>query len=318
MRTTLGLSLIAVLLVGCSSAATPATTPAPHATTTAPPPPATGAAPPPSTAGPSPGVLSQIPQSSALPPAGSESAPSPSPPVAAAEDLPASFARFAATQQGRVSVAVVPVGSTATPTVLGDPGDPVAWSTSKVPVAIAVEGTPQGPELRPTMRSAITASDNDAAIRLWQSLGSPAEAAAATDRVLRNFGDHRTHTQAEQVRPPYTAFGQTRWSLADQARFAAQLPCRAEAEPVYAAMGNIAPSQQWGLGRLTGSRFKGGWGPSSAGYLVRQFGVVPTPTGRVAVAIAVDAPSFDQGTTTLSRTADWLRGHLGDLSAGAC
>lgn len=217
-----------------------------------------------------------------------------------------------------MSLAVTPVGSSAPPTLFGDLGQPVAWSTSKVPLAIAVERTPQGSGLRPTMRRAITASDNDAATQLWASLGQPATAAAATDQVLRDFGDSTTRTQSRQVRPPYTAFGQTRWALGDQTRFAAQLPCRREAAPVYAAMGQVIPDQSWGLGRLPSVHFKGGWGPSSTGYLVRQFGVVDTPQGQTAVAIAVEAPSFEQGTATLSRMAQWLGEHVEDLPAGSC
>ncbi|MDO5682230.1 MAG: hypothetical protein Q4G46_05315 [Propionibacteriaceae bacterium] len=194
----------------------------------------------------------------------------------------------------------------------------MAWSTAKVPVALAVGRTPQGPALRSTMRRAITASDNDAAIRLWESLGEPSTAAVATDRVLRDFGDQQTRTQARQVRPPYTAFGQTAWSLADQTSFAATLPCRREAGEVYSAMGEVVPSQHWGLGQIAGAHFKGGWGPSERGYLVRQFGVIPSPQGRVAVAIAVDADSFEEGTAILTRTAQWLDLHRAGLPAGSC
>lgn len=217
-----------------------------------------------------------------------------------------------------MSIAFAPVGASAAPTVLGDLGRPVAWSTAKVPLAIAVERTPQGPGLRPVMRQAITASDNDAAIRLWQSLGQPAVAATKVDQVLRDFADSTTRTQSQQVRPPYTSFGQTQWTLADQTRFATQLPCHSEAASVYAAMGDVIPSQSWGLGRLPSVHFKGGWGPSSAGYLVRQFGIIDTPQGQVAVAIAVDAPSFDQGTATLSRAAQWLGEHVDELPGGSC
>lgn len=305
MRNLLLVSVLA-LLVGCTPIArVPTATPQPA--------PATSSAPAPA---PVPTSLPPI----SVPPA----SPTPAPPTPAAstpapaEALRGSFAAFAADQSGQISLAFAPVGSTASPTVFGDLGRPVAWSTSKVPLAIAVERTPQGPGLRPTMKQAITASDTDAATQLWQSLGQPTAAAAATDRVLRDFGDPTTRTQSQQVRPPYTAFGQTQWTLADQTRFAAQLPCRSEAAPVYAAMGQVIPEQSWGLGRLPSVHFKGGWGPSSAGYLVRQFGVVDTPRGQVAVAVAVDAPSFDKGTATLSRAAQWLGGHIEDLPAGSC
>lgn len=233
-------------------------------------------------------------------------------------DLSTAFAQFTAGQSGTISVAYTAVGGSGTPVVLGDLGSPVAWSTSKVPIAIAVERTSRASGLRPSMRSAITASDNDAAETLWQSLGTPDRAATATNAVLRDFGDPSTQTQSQRVRPPYTAFGQTTWSLADQARFGASLPCRVEAQPVYAAMGQIISSQKWGLGTIPDAHFKGGWGPSTSGYLVRQFGVIDTPNGQVAVAIAVEAASFEQGTTTLSRTARWVQSQANELPAGRC
>lgn len=235
-----------------------------------------------------------------------------------ADTLASSFARLADSQPGRLSVAVTAVGGAREPVVLGTLGSPVAWSTSKVPIAIAVERTERASALRSTMRRAITASDNDAAETLWQSLGSSEQAAAATDAVLRDYGDTSTRTQSQRVRPPYTAFGQTRWSLADQARFAGTLPCRSEAAPVYSAMHQVVADQRWGLGTIPGARFKGGWGPSSSGYLVRQFGVFETPTGQVAVAIAVEAPSFEQGTAMLARTARWLQTQAAELPAGRC
>lgn len=325
MRRFILAGLLTALLTACTplparTQATSSPPPAPTSTppvqhSTTPPPPTPGAGLPHRPLTPSPAVPSTAVPSSQVPTTTAPSAPAPSAPAPSLQDA---FAAFAAGESGRVSIAVAPVGSNAAPMVFGDLGRPVAWSTSKVPVAIAVERTPQGPGLRPTMRQAISASDNDAAIRLWQSLGQPAAAAAATDRVLRDFGDQTTRTQSRQVRPPFTAFGQTQWALGDQTRFAAALPCRSEAEPVYSAMGQIIPGQSWGLGRLPSAHFKGGWGPSSSGYLVRQFGVVDAPQGQVATSIAVDAPSFDQGTSTLSRAAQWLGEHLDDLPAGSC
>lgn len=233
-----------------------------------------------------------------------------------ADELRTAFA--ALPDAGSLSVAVVAVGSAGEPILLGDQGAPVAWSTAKVPLAIAVERTSRAEALRPTMRQAITASDNDAALALWRSLGAADAAGRATDQVLRDFGDATTATQTEQVRPPYTPFGQTRWSVGDQARFTGHLPCRAEAAPVLAAMGQVISDQRWGLGRIAGARFKGGWGPSSRGYLVRQLGVIDTPRGQVAVAISTDAGSFDEGTAVLTRAAEWLQSQQDHLPAGHC
>jgi hypothetical protein len=58
-------------------------------------------------------------------------------------------------------------------------------------------------------------------------------------------------------------------------------------------MGEIAGDQQWGLGTIANTRFKGGWGPSEAGAnLVRQIGVL--------------------------QIAEWLRDHAAALPAGRC
>lgn len=285
----------------------------------------------PGTTAPLPSASFGVPSSSVRPPTVAPPAAStpaiPEPPVPTAptggstETMPADQLRasFAALPDaGSLSVAVIAVGSDAQPIHLGEAGSPVAWSTAKVPLAIAVERSSRAEALRPTMRRAITASDNEAALELWRSLGGSDAAGRATDRVLRDFGDPATVTQTEQVRPPYTAFGQTRWTVDDQARFAAHLPCRAEAAPVYSAMGQIIPDQRWGLGRIPDARFKGGWGPSSQGYLVRQLGVIDTPRGQVAVAIATDAGSFQEGTAVLSRAARWLVAEQDRLPAGRC
>ena len=75
------------------------------------------------------------------------------------------------------------------------------------------------------MRLSITASDNAAAGQLWASLGEPHTAAAQVQTVLRSGGDGDTLVQSQRVRPGFTAFGQTIWSLANQAGFVAALPC---------------------------------------------------------------------------------------------
>lgn len=240
---------------------------------------------------------------------------SPNPTTPAPNPLPQSFERLA---EERLSIAVTAVGSDADPLVLGDVGTPVAWSTAKVPVAIAVERTDVAYPLRSVMERAITRSDNAAAEQLWSALGTPAEAALSTDGVLRDFGDSATQTNATRQLAAYSAFGQTPWALGDQARFAASLPCRFEAAPVYAAMGAITAEQRWGLGRIPGAHFKGGWGPSQDRYLVRQLGVLPAEDGEVAVAMAVEAATFEEGAAALSRAAQWLEYQGDDLPAGRC
>lgn len=241
------------------------------------------------------------------------------PPAPAGASLAASFSADAPRVSDRVGIAVAAV-SGGDPVLLGEWRSGVAWSTSKVPLSIAVLRTPAAAQSQPTIRQALVYSDNDSAERLWQSLGQPSTAAGKVDQVLADYGSPATRTQSRVVRSGYTAFGQTEWSLGDQARFAAQVACRAEAQPVRELLGQISADQRWGLGRWPGARFKGGWGPGTDGsYLVRQLGVVEGPRGLTAVAIATEsAGSLEQGSQTLSELTRWLQQHQDQLPAGRC
>ena len=197
----------------------------------------------------------------------------------------------------------------------------VAWSTSKVPLAIAALRGPGGASLAASVNQAIIESDNSAADTLWRSLGGGTTAANKVDSVLREGHDTATQTQGQVVRPPYSAFGQTQWSLQNQATFTAGLPCIPDSGPVLTMMGNISGSQQWGLGVIPSARFKGGWGPgASGGYLVRQLGIVIAPGGLVAIAIATEpsSGSFNDGTQILSQVANLIQRHTAELPAGSC
>ena len=63
-----------------------------------------------------------------------------------------------------------------------------AWSTIKVPLAIAGLRETDPPEVTEAMRAAITQSDNDAAESIWASLGDPATAATKSRAVLAEAG----------------------------------------------------------------------------------------------------------------------------------
>lgn len=228
------------------------------------------------------------------------------------------FTEFEASVPGNVGIAVTAVGSSTAPTVTGHLQSGAAWSTVKVPLAIAarhLEGA------APLIRHAIQYSDNEAAESLWSGLGDPAHAAAKVDAVLESHQDTRTRTQSRRLRVGLTAYGQTEWSLSDQAQFASTLPCAADSTEVYRLMGQISNEQSWGLGVIDGARFKGGWGPSvEGGYLVRQFGVIPTDRGLVTVAVAVRpaSGSLESGTAALTQVAHWLSTHASLLPAGRC
>lgn len=248
--------------------------------------------------------------------------PTPQPDPAASpigDDLAASFQELSSGLDAQIGFAYAPLGQPDRVTLLGDWSSGPAWSTIKVPLALALlreTGTSSS-----AMQSAITVSDNAAAQSMWEQLGGGDAAAGKIEEVLAEAGNPATDVPSELRRAGFSIFGQTDWSLADQARFLARTACDPQAAPVTDLMGQIASGQQWGLGTIDGTYFKGGWGPGTDGlYLVRQFGVVPTPTGRVAVALAAVANSgaFGDGTTALSRIATWVQEHAGDLDAGEC
>ena len=80
-------------------------------------------------------------------------------------------------------------------------------------------------------------------------------------------------------------------------------------------MGQITPSQRWGIGALaTTVAFKGGWGPGIDGaYLVRQMAVVHfSDGGRVGLALAARPADgrFDTGVTHLNALAEWVAANI--------
>jgi hypothetical protein len=198
---------------------------------------------------------------------------------------------------------------------LGELKGGVAWSSIKVPIAVAVIRRGGGGRNRQLLRRAITASDNQAAEQLWSGLGSPASAGQSVERTLAAAGDATTAVQTRRVRAGFTSFGQTRWPLTSQQRFMAGMPCLRASDPILRLMSDIIPSQSWGLGSSgLPARFKGGWGPGSSGrYLVRQLGLLELPNGRpVAVTMATIASDgqFHSGARNLTRIARWLVGHV--------
>lgn len=233
--------------------------------------------------------------------------------------LAASFQELQPTLRGKVGMAIMPVGGDR-PVTFGSWTSGPAWSTMKVPLTVAA--LRRNPATSTYAASAaITLSDNAAADVLWQSLGSSQEAAQAVEAVLREGGDAKTKVPATRSRPDASAFGQADWALTEQVRFAARLPCLPQTATVINLMEQVTAAQRWGLGVFNGAEFKGGWGPDQRGaYLVRQFGLVPTPTGQVAVAFAAQADSgaFSDGMTMLDKMAALITQHLGELPGGKC
>lgn len=239
-------------------------------------------------------TTSAAPAPSSAPPAAS-SAPSSStePPAAAPSgDVQAVLDRIVA-EHGDVGIAV----SDGTTTVeAGRTAPEAAWSTSKVPVLIAANRT--GVADSQLVSSAITYSDNEAAKAAWAALGEGTAAAQATQSVIAEAGDTATQVQSQVTRPEFTAFGQTMWSVGNQAKFMAGVRCVEGAQPIIDAMGVADPAQAYGLRTLPGALMKGGWGPSPAGaYDVRQMGIVQLGGHDVAVALIASSPDGQYAST---------------------
>jgi Beta-lactamase enzyme family len=175
-----------------------------------------------------------------------------------------------------------------------------AWSTMKVPVIVA--SITSGRADWHAIDAAITRSDNDAARRLWETLDDgPAEVEA----VLRRAGDGGTVLEREPDPRGWSPFGRTAWTLEAGSTFyralaRGELLGAADTERVLDAMGRVVPEQRWGLGRVPGMRFKGGWGPSEdadGGYEVIQFGIA----GDAVVALAAVAADFESAQELASK-----------------
>lgn len=263
-----------------------------------------------------------------------EAAPDRKPAAPASSGLPG-FDALAGQLGGEVGVAVGPVGSSEA-VVAGNLTSGSAWSTIKVPIALRVLEDAGGPgglsgSQRADIESALTASDNAAASRLFDALGARhgglTGAASAVADVLRSAGDTST-TVSTEGRDGFSPYGQTEWTLEAQQRFMAALAggCisdRASVGYVLDLMGQVT-SDSWGLGSSGApARWKGGWGPGTDGkYLVRQMGVLDEGGKQVAVAIAA-RPSdgqFVSGQAMATQIAAWLvsNGLGGGGSTGRC
>jgi hypothetical protein len=237
----------------------------------------------------------------------------------------ASFQRLAASLGGQSGLAVSELGLGRRVERAGSLRAGVAWSTSKVPLAMAAIAAGGAASEQTDLTRAITASDNAAATRLWTKLGGGATAAAAVNEQLRQAGDQHTEMEYRALRAGYTPFGQTRWALVDQTRFTAGLACVAAGSEVLGLMNKVVPAQRWGLGSAdVDTQLKGGWGPGSApgvtgGYLDRQMGVVTIGGRPIAVAIASRPRdgSHETGMRNLTTIARWLVAHANSSAVRA-
>lgn len=226
--------------------------------------------------------------------------------------LEASFDQLCAAVPANVGVAIARPDRTFS---LGSWWSGVAWSTIKVPLAIAALRN-DWLGARDLAVKAITESDNRASEQLWSQLGEPAVAARRVQGVVAEGGDTATVVESRRLRRGFTAFGQTQWNLQRQARFAAELPTIPDATEVIDLMQRLCTRDRWGLA-AKGVAAKGGWGPGVRGeYLVRQFGIVATSSGHWGVALAADALDgvFETGVEVIDALADWLLSRVPTLA----
>ena len=201
----------------------------------------------------------------------------------------------------------------------GDLSTGSAWSTIKVPIALALLREVGGPSNLTSaqasqIEAAITLSDNAAAAALFAELegrhGGVGGAAATVTRVLRAAGDSST-VVSTHGRNGFSPYGQTDWSLANQQRFVGSLASgclgdQASTNLLLELMGRVT-SDRWGLGSVgLPARWKGGWGPGTDGrYLVRQMGIIQRRGQPIAIAIAARAADgqFPSGQALASQLA---------------
>lgn len=250
-----------------------------------------------------------------------ESSPDSSPevPVTATsnvDSLDGSFAELTSAIPGEVGVAITTDGGVRS---FGPWAGGVAWSTIKVPSRSLPFGTRQ----RRLLHGAALASGIPTT-RLRRNFGRSWESQRKRRKRSVRYSERRRHLDGRRVaakRKEFTPFGQTNWSVVDQATFMAALPCLPDSAPVIDDMSNVAANQQWGMALRPDAATKGGWGPSPEGaYLVRQVATVPTENGHLGVALSAlpQDGSFDSGVTQVGKLAEWVGQHLGEFTARKC
>ena len=207
-----------------------------------------------------------------------------------------------------------------------------AWSTMKVPVLVTLLGDYEhsnmvlGAEARVAATRAIEQSDNAAADALFGQLegihGGLVAASAAVQQTLRDAGDATTDINTAPNSQGFTTWGQSIWSTSAEVLFYRALAQGCLLAPndtayVLRLMRNVIGSQRWGAGAAgypstVPVAFKGGWGPESGGYLVRQTAIVGSENhGYVVSMIAKPAGgTFSQGVGMITSIATWARQHL--------
>ena len=224
--------------------------------------------------------------------------------------LEASFRTAVGTVAAAVGIAIA--RRRRTRTSLGGWWSGVAWSTIKVPLAIAAMRRAGSGELAV---KAITESDNRAAEQLWSRLAirrtrhgrcRPSSPMAATRPPWSSHGDFDVVTRHSAKRSgPCTG----KRGSPPGCRPFPMLACdRLDAQPQHRS--------PLGAGRQRHCRQRRLGSGGGGDYLVRQFAIVPIPSGHVGVALAAEVHdgAFETGVAVLNALSDWLLGHLAELT----
>jgi hypothetical protein len=241
-----------------------------------------------------------------------------------------SFEAMAAGLGAQVGLAVEPLGSEEVTEFGSLLSSGHAWSSIKPAILSTVlkeQGESLGPEEEAWAQGAITASNNEDAAALFQTIegrqGGLDGASAAVGETIHEGGS--PSTTVATAPPPagaVSAFGQTEWPVGEAVRFYHGLAtCRVPGTSyIEGLMESVIGEQRWGLRQASFPSdphvgMKGGWGPdteANGGYLVRQSGFVQGPDGGIAVAmIAIDdSGTYPAGAKDLSTIAQWLAHEL--------
>ena len=199
----------------------------------------------------------------------------------------------------------------------GDPAIGSAWSTIKVPIAIAADR--ENVASKELIDAAITISDNPATVTLFAGIGDKVTAAEKVETLLRE-NDSDADILSVMKKYEGARVGNSTWTLTRQASFATHLPCMNDASTTYDAMAEIVEWQSDGLGNIVGAHFKGGWsqefeGPHS--YTYRQFGTIPVASGpeEGVVGVAIVAYPDDGSHFTAALMLDSLAAGIAEMES---
>ena len=194
-----------------------------------------------------------------------------------------------------------------------------AWSTIKIPLAMAALRRSTSSTTKGRVERALRNSDNTAAAQLWSELGGGSTAARRVDAVLRDHGDTGTRTQSRAT-PGRSAYGRTQWYTKAQSRFMSRIACTREGGFIRHQLARTTAGP-WGLMAFDQPLNKNGYGPVNGRNLVRQTAIIIGSDGRRwGVSIEVLATSQAAGQRDLTRITSWLRStvSLRDVPARSC